>query len=194
VSLPETSAAIVAGGEARRFGGQDKSRLVVRGRPIIVRQLAVLQQVAREIFVVAPDASRYSDLGLTVHPDAIPGSGALGGLYTAVDKAACDTVLVVAADQPFLSAPLLCRLVELSAGHDGAWVATEAGVEPLLACYRRSARHRIRERIETGRLRASDLAGVLDMAAVSGADLASYGPPEELLANLNTPEDLARVQ
>jgi molybdopterin-guanine dinucleotide biosynthesis protein A len=184
----------VAGGQARRFGGQDKGRLLVGGRPIIVRQLEVLQQVAREIFVVAPDPSRYTDLGLTVHPDAIPGTGALGGLYTAVERAAADCVLVVAGDLPFLSAPLLGRLVELSAGHDGAWVRTAAGVEPLLACYRRSARDSIRREIEAGRLRAGALGDALRMAELGEADLARFGRPEDLLANVNTPDDLARVQ
>ena len=62
--VDSTSAAILAGGQARRFGGQDKSRLVVHGRSIIVRQVEVLQRVADEVFVVARDPERFADLGL----------------------------------------------------------------------------------------------------------------------------------
>jgi molybdopterin-guanine dinucleotide biosynthesis protein A len=36
------SVAILAGGDARRFGGRDKSALVVDGRTILERQIAEL--------------------------------------------------------------------------------------------------------------------------------------------------------
>jgi molybdopterin-guanine dinucleotide biosynthesis protein A len=36
------SAAIAAGGQARRFGGRDKSGLLVEGRSILDRQLGTL--------------------------------------------------------------------------------------------------------------------------------------------------------
>jgi molybdopterin-guanine dinucleotide biosynthesis protein A len=189
-----TAAAIVAGGRARRFGGQDKSRLVVEGRTIIVRQLEVLQQVADPIFVVGPDPARYADLGLTVHPDIIPDAGALGGIYTALLQATTDRVLVVACDLPFLHAGLLERLIALGPGRDGAWARSDRHAQPLLACYRRDAHSRIRARIDAGLLRAADLAQVLDIAEIGPDEIAAYGPPERLLANLNTPADYARVQ
>ena len=46
------TAAILAGGRARRFGGRDKSGLVVDGRSILERQLDELARVARDIVVV----------------------------------------------------------------------------------------------------------------------------------------------
>ena len=76
-SRPDIAAAILAGGRARRFGGRDKSRLVVGGRTIIVRQLEILQQVAREVFVVGPTDGRFDDLGVAVHADVIADGGAL---------------------------------------------------------------------------------------------------------------------
>ena len=41
------SAAILAGGQARRYGGRDKSMLVVDGRSIRDRQIAELATIAR---------------------------------------------------------------------------------------------------------------------------------------------------
>jgi molybdopterin-guanine dinucleotide biosynthesis protein A len=191
---PETSAAVVAGGLARRFGGRDKGRLVVGGRPIIVRQIAVLQQVARDLFVVAPDPARYADLQLAVHPDVIPGKGAIGGIHTALERASSDAVIVVAGDMPFLSAPLLEHLVDASEGADGAWVVGPRGPEPLLACYRRSARPAVHALIEAGRLRAGGLGDALRLHEVGADVVAGFGPLDELLANVNTPDDLARLQ
>jgi molybdopterin-guanine dinucleotide biosynthesis protein A len=189
-----TAAAIIAGGRARRFGGADKGRLVVRGVPIIVRQVEVLQRVASPVFVVADDRTRFADLGLDVQADLVPGAGALGGIYTALDYSPCEHVLAVARDQPFLSADLLARLSELAAGGDGAWVRGPAGVEPLVACYRKQARDRIRRRIDAGRLKAADLAEDLKMIELGAGALAGFGPVDELLANINTPDEYARIE
>jgi molybdopterin-guanine dinucleotide biosynthesis protein A len=189
-----TEAAIVAGGGAGRFAGRDKSRLVVEGRTIIVRQLEVLQQVASRVSIVGALPERFADLEVAVVPDRVPGLGAIGGIYSALLSATSDSVLVVACDMPFLDAGLLRRLVILAADHDGAWVSTSRGIEPLLACYRRRAAERIGIAIEQGRLKAMSLGSTLDMAVLGEADLASHGSLDRLLANVNSPEDYARVQ
>jgi molybdopterin-guanine dinucleotide biosynthesis protein A len=189
-----TSAAILAGGRARRLGGRDKSRLVVDGRTIIVRQVETLQRVADEVFVVGHDAGRFADVGLTVHTDRIADKGVLGGLYTALDAARGDAVLVVACDLPFLHEGLLRELVHRSRDGDGAWIRTPSGVEPLLACYQRRVRDRVFAEISAGRLKAGDLGHVLQMAELDQADLTRFGSSDDLLANINTPDDYARVQ
>ena len=85
-----TSAAILAGGQARRFGGQDKSRLVVEGRPIIVRQMEVLQRVAHDIFIVGPRAGPVCGPGLPVYADLIPGHWARWAESTRRSKSLAD--------------------------------------------------------------------------------------------------------
>lgn len=195
--VPTTAAAIVAGGRARRFGGQDKSRLVVEGRTIIVRQVDILQRVASKVFVVAADAARYRDQPVEVVADRVAGAGALGGIDAALRAAApvYDRVLVIACDLPFLTADLLAHLAALAERDaDGAWVRTTRGVEPLIACYRTSAHERVARYLDDGGRRASGLESVLTMADLSSPDLDRFGPPDRLLANVNTPDDYARVQ
>jgi len=190
----QAAAAILAGGRARRFGGRDKSRLVIEGRPIIVRQKDVLQRVAHEIFIVGPSADLYADLGLPVYADLLPGRGALGGLYTALEVARRDPVIIVGCDLPFLEAGLLRRLVERAAAGDGAWVTTPRGPEPLIACYRRAVRGRVLARLRDGALKLGDLGTVLDMIALTDADLSEFGSASRLIANVNTPDDYARIE
>lgn len=190
----KTAAAIVAGGGARRFGGQDKGRLVVAGRTIIVRQVEVLQRVASELLIVAPDAGRFRDVAARVVPDRVPGLGAIGGIDAALHASSCDQVLVVACDLPFLTSDLLASLTELSTGRDGAWVRTGRGVEPLVACYQAAARGRIAHYIATGGRKAAALGTILDIAELTPPDLDRFGDPARLLANINTPDDYARVQ
>jgi molybdopterin-guanine dinucleotide biosynthesis protein A len=189
-----TAGAIVAGGGARRFGGQDKGRLVVEGRTIIVRQVEVLQRVASELLIVAPDAARFADLPVTVVSDRQPGLGAIGGIDAALHATALDQVIVIACDLPFLTSDLLRHLVVLSAGHDGAWVRTSRGVEPLIACYRAAARARVAAYIDAGGRKAAGLGNLLHMAELTSPDLDRFGAPDQLLANINTPDDYARVQ
>ena len=193
-SHPDIAAAILAGGEARRFGGRDKSRLVVDGRTIIVRQLEVLQQVADEIFVVGPRDSRFADVDVAVYPDLVAGCGALGGLHTALEVSAAGRVLVVACDLPFLDAAVLRRLCELAVGHDAAWVRGPRGPEPLIACYQRDVRTVVADRLSRQLLKAADLADVLRIAWLEADELRALGANERILANLNTPDDYARVQ
>jgi molybdopterin-guanine dinucleotide biosynthesis protein A len=193
VSEPSIAAAILAGGRASRFGGRDKSRLVVGGRPIIVRQIDVLQRIARSLFVVGRDPDRFADLSLTVHADIMPDAGALGGIHTALMKAEADRVIVVACDMPFLDEALLRRLTVLASDADGAWVRTARGPEPLLACYRTAAADVVRRELDAGRMRAGDLGHVLRMAEVDEIELARFGPVEKLLLNVNAPEEYERA-
>ena len=193
VSKPSMAAAILAGGRARRYGGRDKSRLIVGDRPIIVRQMEVLGRIASPVIVIANDAARFADLHVPVHADIVPDAGAVGGIYTAVATSGADLVLVVACDMPYLDEMLLRRLVDLAATADGAWVRTARGPEPLLACYRRPTAPIIRRELDAGHFRAGDLGHVLKMAEVDEAELARFGPPDKLLLNVNTPEDWGRA-
>jgi molybdopterin-guanine dinucleotide biosynthesis protein A len=194
MSRSTTAGAIVAGGVARRFGGQDKGRLIVGGRSIIVRQVELLQRVASDIVVVAGDAARFADLPVRVVPDRLPGLGAIGGIDAALHATEAERVITVACDLPFLTAGLLARLAELADGHDGAWVRTPRGAEPLVACYRTSARPKVEAFIDAGGRRAADLGQVLRLAELTPPELDAFGTPERLLANINTPDDYARVQ
>ncbi len=53
------TAAILAGGQATRFGGRDKSALIVEGRSILERQIAELRQdLERQIAELRQDVER----------------------------------------------------------------------------------------------------------------------------------------
>ena len=190
------SAAILAGGRARRLGGVDKASLTVGRARIIDRQLAALAAVADDIRIVGHDPQRYAGLGLRVIPDAIPDAGPLGGLYTALLDAAHDRVLVIACDLPFVSAALLARLIEesrMAADADAVVPRSRRGLEPLCALYRTRCAPAIRDRIERGALQA---AGVVDAVRARILEPDALAPYDEgaLFENVNTPHDHERAR
>jgi len=194
VSTRSRTAAIIAGGRARRLGGRDKAQLLVGGQSIITRQTTLLQRVADEVLLVGDHPERAPVDGLRMCRDLLPGLGPIGGVYTALEAAAGERVLIVACDLPFLEASLLERLFELAATADAAWVRTAGGVEPLVACYRRAVRDRVRAAIDAGRLKLADLASVLRVAELDETELRRHGDPARLLTNVNTSADYERIQ
>jgi len=130
--------AVLAGGAASRYGGRPKGLLAIGDRRILDRVAdAVAAATGALPFLVAnaPDASSWRP-DLHTIPDARPGLGSLGGIYTAV-AADAEPVLCVAWDMPFVTAALLRALVAGSAGYDAFLPESDSrrGLEPLCGVY-----------------------------------------------------------
>jgi molybdenum cofactor guanylyltransferase len=186
------TAAILAGGRATRFGGRDKGALVVDGRTIFDRQVAELSQIAREILLVG--GTNPEGRGPAVLPiaDLIPGCGPLGGLHAALTAAENRVVIVVACDMPYVSAPFLAYLASLAgepAGFTAVVPQTERGYHPLCAAYTRAVIDPIERRLAAGRLTMTDLLADVRLRVVAAHEIAGFGDPHQLLANVNTPAE-----
>jgi len=190
------SAAILAGGRARRFGGADKAALAVGRERIIDRQRAALAAVADDVRIVAGNRPGYDGRGLRVIADAVPDAGPLGGLYSALLDAAHERVLILACDLPFVTAALLERLVaESRTGEeiDAVVPRSARGLEPLCALYMRRAAGAARARIERGDLRVAGLLEDLRVRELGPEALVPYDAGS-LFENVNTPHDHARAR
>jgi molybdopterin-guanine dinucleotide biosynthesis protein A len=188
------TAAILAGGQARRLGGIDKSALVVGARSILDRQLTLLGGLTRHLLIVTNDRSRVQPVGVPVVVDRIGGAGALGGLYTALVEAPTEQVLVIGCDMPFLTAPFLQFLVERGRNMDAAIPRDEHGRHPLCASYARRTAPHFHVRIKAGDLRIGEALMDLTVREVGPDDLAPFDPDGRLLLNVNTPEDYRRAR
>jgi len=191
------SAAILAGGRATRFGGLDKGAAIVQGRSILDRQLTELTQVTNDILYVGANPSAEYRGRLRAVADPLPGLGPLGGLDAALGAARDDTVLVVAGDMPFLTAGFLgflASLIETEGDLDAVVPRTARGTHPLAAAYRRTCRPRVRTMLATGDRAMRGLLEGLRVREVAPDEMARFGNPDLLLANVNTPADLDQVQ
>ena len=129
------TAAVLAGGQARRLGGRNKARLALEpdGPSLLTRRLNMLATLVDRVQIVAGDTDAYKDLGVPVVPDLLPGTGALGAIYTAVHAAGTDRTLVVACDMPFVSGAFIEYLLHAGETADVAIPRTSRGYEPLCA-------------------------------------------------------------
>jgi molybdopterin-guanine dinucleotide biosynthesis protein A len=182
------SAAILAGGQARRFGGRDKSTLRVGGRRILERQLDELCHITDDILLVGGRPIEVV-AGLRPVSDRVPDSGPLGGLDAALAAARDDRVILVACDMPFITAGFLEGLLALSDSVDAVVPRTERGYHPLCAVYGRSCHPAVIRRLVERRLKMLDLLEDLTVHVVDREHVAMLGG-ERVLANVNTPDEL----
>jgi molybdopterin-guanine dinucleotide biosynthesis protein A len=191
---PIYSAAILAGGQARRLGGIDKSALAVGTRSILDRQLSLLRGLTPHILIVIGQGSPAPPVDVPVVVDRVPRAGPLGGIYTALMEAPTDRVLVVACDMPFLTAPFLEQLAARGADVDVAVPRSAAGRHPLCASYARAVAGHLKMRIDSGNLRVRDALDGLVVRELGPDELASHDPDGLLLLNVNTPDDYAKAR
>jgi len=200
------SAAILAGGRATRFGGRDKSALVVEGRSILERQVAELSAVADDIMIVGAttdvgrrleiDLARPLRPGVSVRAiaDLVPGCGPLGGLHAALTAMRGDRVFVVACDMPYVDGALADFLLSLAG--DAAIVVpeTDRGYHPLCAVYARACLEPVAARLATRRLVLRELFRDVPTRVVTAEEMSRFGAPTRLLANVNTPAEYAHIE
>jgi len=103
---------ILAGGEGRRMGGQDKGLLMLHGRPLAAHALERLApQVSQVLISANRHAEAYAALGVPVLADIRPGFlGPLAGLLTGLQACRTDWLLSVPCDSPALVPDLAARL------------------------------------------------------------------------------------
>jgi molybdopterin-guanine dinucleotide biosynthesis protein A len=180
------SAAILAGGQATRFGGRDKSALLVDGRGILEHQIAALAPVVDQVLIVGGPRA-------TIH-DIVPGCGPLGGLHAALTAASGDAVLLVACDMPYLSTPLLAYLLSLATGADVVVPQSERGYHPLCAVYARACLDPAAARLADRRLNMREFVDSMRTHVVPVDEIRRFGDPDRLLTNVNTPADYAGLE
>jgi molybdopterin-guanine dinucleotide biosynthesis protein A len=184
---------ILAGGQALRLGGRDKSALAIAGQRLLDRQLAALGPVATRVTIVGGTPGRFAGSGVPVVADLVAGVGPLGGIYTALSQATTARVLILACDLPFVTAPFLEYLG--SAGHacDVTLPRNAHGLHPLCAAWARATLPVVGRLLDQGVRKVRDALDALRLHVVEGEALEAFDPDGRLLHNINTPDDLARA-
>jgi molybdopterin-guanine dinucleotide biosynthesis protein A len=188
-------AIVLAGGRASRLGGADKPALLVGGRTLLASVVtAAISAGAQRIIVVGPARPELADR-ITFVREEPPGSGPVPALRCGLAQVSAASVLLLAADLPFLRARHIRVVLGRAAGVAGAIMIDDTGHPQWLAgCWQTAALMGA-----LGGYAGSSLHGVLGPMkplllepAVLGYDLASTEPPPWL--DCDTADDLVRAR
>lgn len=188
--IANVSAALLLGGASTRMG-RDKAQLLVAGEPAATRLAKLLAGLFEDVLLVGGEAPASAP-GRRV-ADAEGPRCALRGVASALAAAREERVLVLATDLMAMTPDVL---LGLTAFPEADAVVPRAGgfSQPLCALYRRSAalaaaQHGLMH--ETLALKA--MLDRLDVRWLEGDDLSALDPHGSALANVNTPDEYARV-
>lgn len=180
-------AVVLAGGRARRFGGQDKGLILLGGEPLAAWVIRCLRpQVHSLVLSANRNLESYAALGQVV-TDAIPGQpGPLAGIHAGADSLGCEWALTVPCDAPFLPSDLISRLHAgaLHAGVDAVYAADDRQAHYTVLLLRRALTAGIPAFLAAGGRRVQDWLAQLRARPVLFRD------DPYAFFNINTPADL----
>lgn len=200
---------LLAGGRSRRMG-RDKAWVDLAGRPLIRWALEALGQATDRQMVVARDAAaaeRLAELGVPVVVDELVARGPLTGLHAGLRAADADLCLVLACDMPLVR-PELLRLLTAAVGAwdaavpyvgedlppaalaGGATRARDAGLQPLLAAYRRACLPALAKLLQGGPLPTMALLSLIRSRVIPPDHWREADPDGRSFLNINTRQDL----
>lgn len=190
---------VLAGGQARRMDGREKSFLEVGGIPIIGRVLTTLRTQCETVVISANgDAARFAAFGYPVVPDSLPDRpGPLAGLLAGLDHVAkhhaqVGFILTVPGDAPFLPDDLVARLEDRRVADRAAIVRARSGDNDhgVVALWSVALREDLRRAlVDEGLRKVSAFAARHPLATVTWPAL-----PVDPFLNVNTPADLAEAK
>ena len=134
--LPPYDGVVLAGGAARRLDGADKPAIVLDDRALLDRVLDALVGAAKTI-VVGPARTTASRVLWT--REEPPGGGPVAALAAGLGLVDQSTVVVLAADLPFVGSAVTPLLEALEAFDAAVLTDREGRQQPLLAAYRTPA-------------------------------------------------------
>jgi molybdenum cofactor guanylyltransferase len=190
VSLSGTPIGVVlAGGMGRRIGGA-KATVQLCGRPLISYPLGALSGALEDVAVLAkPDTALPTLPGVRVWIEPRTPRHPLFGILHALDLAQGRTVLVSAADLPFVTCGLISRLAAAASRCLAPTTLATLGGEPqpLLGCYRPAAARRL-----SRALALDPKASLREVVAWLDPEPVEVSDPAELF-NINDQEDLLQA-
>ena len=184
---------ILAGGRASRMGGANKAFIEVGGERLIDRTMRIYRALFGEILISTNSPLDYLEFDARIITDIYRGKGPLGGIHAGLFHASCEQAFVSACDMPYLSETFIRHLIERAEGYDLVVPVTERGPESLHAIYSRKCLPVIESQIERDELKVARLFRKFRTREIGQDEIRRFDPDGRLFANLNRPDDIAKV-
>ena len=189
----DITAVVLAGGRARRMGGEDKGLVEVAGRPMVAHTIDALRPQTAEVIVNANrNAGAYRTItGCRVIADTVGDfAGPLAGMASALGASATRLLLTAPCDSPLVTDELGPRLhaamarggAEIAVAHDGrrmqpVFALLTRGLLPDLLAFLAAGERKIDTWYATRHAVTADFSDILDT-----------------FLNVNTPQERDRLE
>ncbi|NKF52040.1 molybdenum cofactor guanylyltransferase [Shewanella sp. WXL01] len=182
---------ILAGGMARRMGGNDKGLVELAGKPMIAHAIdRISPQVTQVLINANRNQDTYAEFGYQVFNDNESGYlGPLAGMVTALAKTQADYVMVVPCDCPLLPTDLFIRLhAALVAQQAELAVASDGEREqPVVLLLTPKLLTSMQAFLDAGNRKIDD------WYAAHRCAVAEFSDQPDAFVNVNTPEQKQRL-
>lgn len=189
------SAVILAGGESKRFNGQNKALMEVGGHRVMDRLMSVLGPRFAEIILVTNNPLRYIEWDLLIVTDHFNRRSSLTGIHAGLFAASHPHALVTACDMPFVQAPMIELLLGALKPHlDIIMPKTALGLEPMMAIYSKRCLKPMASALEKRQYQIQKILKQVRTHLIEEPDLRRCDAELISFYNLNSPEDLAEAE
>ena len=189
---PDVSILVLAGGLARRMGGEDKGLVPLAGRTMIDHVLERVRPQAAEVLVNANrNLDRYAAFGHRVVPDS-PGGflGPLAGIASALPWVTTEFLLTVPCDAPLVVPDLAARLRAACVAADADAAVADDGerLQPVFLLLRTRVAPDLLAYLEAGGRKIDTWLERLRLAR------ADFRDAPDCFVNVNDPSERQRVE
>ncbi len=182
---------ILAGGKARRLGGQDKGLVEIKGLPMIQYVVQSLEPQVQTIIINANrNISTYEKLGYPVISDQLADfQGPLAGIVVGLKNSNTDYLCTCPCDGPLIPEDLVSRLLgamekkhyEICVAHDGN------RIQPVYCLLKQNLIHSLEQYLESGERKIDRWFTQHRCGEVDFSD------KPECFMNVNTPQDQQEI-
>ena len=189
----DITAVVLAGGRARRMGGEDKGLVEVAGRPMVAHTIDALRPQCAEVIVNANrNAGAYrTATGCRVIADTVGGfAGPLAGMASALEASATPLLLTAPCDSPLVTEELGPRLHAAMASHEAEIAVAHDGerMQPVFALLARELLSDLLAFLRAGERKIDA------WYATRHAVTADFSDILDTFLNVNTPQERDRLE
>jgi molybdenum cofactor guanylyltransferase len=192
IELRDITAVILAGGQGRRMGGQDKGLIEIDGKPLVAMLVDRLQRQGVDIVINANrNHDQYRQFGYPVVSDRLDDyQGPLAGFASAMSAVDSHYILTLPCDGPRLADDYVARFIAAGADRQpGVLVAFDGErLQPVHALIRVDLLPSLERFLESGERKIDRWYAEQDFQQVDFSDCV------DMFRNINTPSDQESLQ
>ncbi len=186
------TAVVLAGGRARRMGGQDKGLLDIAGQMLVEHITTALEPQVDHIAINANrNVEQYAALGYPVWQDVVDDfQGPLAGMLTALKKSTDAFVLTLPCDGPIVASDLVWRMLAQQRLEDSDIVVAHNGerLQPVYCLLRTALMESLSQFLQSGERKIDN------WFSQHGFAVCDFSDNPDMFLNANTPEELTALE